>query len=216
MNKLHGAAAALAIALPSSLVLPAHAADPCAMGGYSFSAISTSGFSCQKGDKIYSDFSFSGSGFNAGSFTFSDVPSMSLHQFGASGLTFTMGTSGTYSYKVAIDTTISPNRRISSFQTSSTTFGASQNITKTLTDGTFTVTSTNGSTSVEQTYDPLNPGPISFSSQITSTSGLLSNFTDTISQADYVPPVPGPFPLLGAAAAFNVSRQLRKRSKQLV
>lgn len=212
MKTLHiGVVTGLVVALPSSFMLPAHAVDPCMMGGYSFAAISTSGFACQKGDKIYSDFMFTGAGYAAGSFTFADIPMMDMHQFGASGLAFTTGTSGTYSYKVSIDSTMSPNRRFKKFQTSSTTFGT--DITKTLSDGTNTLTSTNGSTSPEFTYNPISALPISFSSTITVNSGVLTGFTDTITQAE-VPPVPGPLPLLGAAAAFKVSRQLRKRAKQ--
>jgi hypothetical protein len=37
--------------------------------------------------------------------------------------------------------------------------------------------------------------------------------TFTWAQADLVPPVPGPLPALGAAAAFGLSRKLRKRIK---
>jgi hypothetical protein len=39
------------------------------------------------------------------------------------------------------------------------------------------------------------------------------NATYTFAQADLVPPVPGPLPLFGAAAAFGFSRKLRQRIK---
>ena len=211
-----GVVTGLAVALPSSFILPAHAVDPCMMGGYTFAAISTSGFACQKGDKIYSDFTFSGAGFGPGSFTFTE-PSLTAHSFGASGLLFGAGLTGSYSYKVAIDSAMSPNTRFYRFLTSTTTFPDFDtlitNTSKTLSNGTNTVTSSNGANSSIYTYSPIFPGPITFSSTISVTEGSLQNFTDTVTQMD-VPPVPGPLPLLGAAAAFKVSRQLRKRSKQ--
>ena len=43
--------------------------------------------------------------------------------------------------------------------------------------------------------------------------GNLNNTNYTWAQADLVPPVPGPLPLFGAAAAFGFSRKLRKRIK---
>ena len=43
--------------------------------------------------------------------------------------------------------------------------------------------------------------------------GPLNNTTFTWAQADLVPPVPGPLPALGAAAAFGFSRKLRQRIK---
>ena len=43
--------------------------------------------------------------------------------------------------------------------------------------------------------------------------GPLNNTTPTWAQADLVPPVPGPLPLFGAAAAFGFSRKLRQRIK---
>jgi hypothetical protein len=43
--------------------------------------------------------------------------------------------------------------------------------------------------------------------------GNLNNTNYTWAQADLVPPVPGPLPLFGAAAAFGFSRKLRQRIK---
>ena len=52
--------------------------------------------------------------------------------------------------------------------------------------------------------------------QLTDASPNLSDtFAFTFAQADLVPPVPGPLPALGAAAAFGFSRKLRNRIKNI-
>ncbi len=52
-----------------------------------------------------------------------------------------------------------------------------------------------------------------FNSNTNAISSLNQNFasSSTFAQAELVPPVPGPIPALGAAAAFGFSRKLRKR-----
>ncbi len=51
------------------------------------------------------------------------------------------------------------------------------------------------------------------SAQCSANFGNLNNTNFTWAQADLVPPVPGPLPLFGAAAAFGFSRKLRQRIK---
>ena len=52
-----------------------------------------------------------------------------------------------------------------------------------------------------------------FNSNTNAIASLNQNFasSSTLAQAELVPPVPGPLPALGAAAAFGFSRKLRKR-----
>ena len=54
-----------------------------------------------------------------------------------------------------------------------------------------------------------------FNSNTNAITSLNQNFasSSTWAQAELVPPVPGPIPALGAAAAFGFSRKLRKRIK---
>jgi hypothetical protein len=65
------------------------------------------------------------------------------------------------------------------------------------------------------TYTPPVNGPLAFVSEINVTNGLLTQFTDTLTQTVVTPPVPGPLPILGAAIAFGSSRQLRNRIRKL-
>ena len=58
-------------------------------------------------------------------------------------------------------------------------------------------------------YPAAEAGPVVFTGTINVTGGRMDVFTDSISQT--VDPVPGPLPVLGAAAGFGWTRRLRKR-----
>lgn len=206
----------LGISMPliAAAPLPAFAIDPCRTGmptAYSLSEISAAGFTCQIGDKIYSDFLFTG--FTGGSFIFTNPPAFPFfHTFQGQALGFGPSSSASYSYKLAVDTTMMPKNTIWKYETSTTvsSTGAGVTSTKTLQDSAIPsslVTSVNGMNSAMYTYAPATVGPISLVSNINVTNGFLTQFTDTIIQSD----VPGPLPLLGASAAFGFSRHLRRR-----
>jgi hypothetical protein len=176
---------------------------------YSFAEISGSGFSCQLGDKIYSDFTFSG--LTSGSFVFTN-PLANFHTFQAQSLGLTAGFSGSYSYKVTIAPPASgPAYKFLNFSTSTTVNNVGSGVisSKTLTDGVNSVASVDGVDAPIYTYSPTNSGPINFGSNLSVTQGLLTQFTDTVTQAPQ--DVPGPLPIFGAAAAFGFSRQLRRK-----
>jgi hypothetical protein len=63
----------------------------------------------------------------------------------------------------------------------------------------------------EQTYvTPLSSD--TFTATLNVTGGQIQNIT-TNYEADAIAPVPGPLPILGAGAAFGLSRKLRQRIK---
>ena len=170
---------------------------------------------CTNGDKIYSDFSFSG--FNTSSTSLSITDSGAQHTFSASGLNFGAGTMASYSYKVAIAPG-NPNASFLAYRTGAQTSDVFNALvsTKTLTGtpngGVSTGLGDNGGNVV--TYSPTITGPIDFTGTINVTSGRMDVFTDTVVQKiTSTSAVPGPLPILGAGAAFGFSRKLRSRIK---
>jgi hypothetical protein len=116
-----------------------------------------------------------------------------------------------YSYDVAI---VGSTKKFKLFETSATTVGLSQDIEKSLEanppGASSKVTQLNGGGTARYAYATPVAGPLTFSGTIKVNSGVLTSFTDIISQTT-APPVPGPLPVLGAAAAFGYSRKLRSR-----
>lgn len=215
MNKLHfGLVAGLACAMPLGLSLPSHAAT-CRTGAptsYTLAEISAGGFNCQLGDKIYSDFSFTG--FSSGTFVFTN-PIPTFHTFQGQALGLGPSTAASYTYKVSIDSVISPTAKFRNFSTTTAVsdIGNGSISTKSLANQSMnTVVSSNGVNSATYTYSPTTTTPIIFTSDISVTEGLLTQFTDVLQQQMNTP-APGPLPILGAGAAFGLSRQLRKRIK---
>ncbi len=192
------------------------AVDACrGTNNYTVAEISASNFSCQKGDKIYSNFS----GFDlfpiASSFAFNEVPNTTIgdqHEFQASNLGITSGTLS-YSYTVAI----AGSKKFASFETDvSAGGGASRLISKSLTSTpgeTANLTVNGGSTnSTAYIFTTPNSGPLAFSGSFTVNGGSLNSFSDYVYQTPGPPPVPGPLPMLGAITAFGFTRRLRRRA----
>jgi hypothetical protein len=209
-----GLVTGLTCALPLGLSFPAHAIDACRTGAtsYSLAELSATGFTCQLGDKIYSDFSLTG--LSSGSFIFTN-PIPNFHTFQGQGVALTAGSSASYNYKIAIDPAVAPpGTKFLNFSTTTAVsdVGSGVDSSKSLSDGTNTVTSGNGINSPAYTYSPTISGPITFTSNIVVTQGLMTQFTDSVMQ-QATTPVPGPLPILGAGALFGFSRQLRKRIK---
>ena len=171
---------------------------------------------CFIGDKVYSDFSFTG--ISTGVFTFTNASPLQ-HVFSGAGLAF-VGTSFSYSYKVAFYNP-APGTVFYGYRTAGSASGGDMTVyTKTLTSISPVTTPT--SSVATQDVDGLQAvfpsgtiSPITFESTVTRTSGgSVDVITDSIEQKQY--PVPGPLPIFGAGAAFAFSRRLRNRIKQAV
>jgi len=222
MKKFTPAASLLAAMVASfGAASPAHATVPECNFFYSVAQLTTPGFACYEGDKIYSEFSgFGGIAPSAGfTFTISGAEST----FSGTGLNFT-GSSFNYAYKVSLFNPLLGQ----AFKTYNTNAAGSStsailNYTKelsTIAPGVVTGPSisphgTTGGGSLVN-FGPGEVGPLYFSSNLTLTSGKIDKITDTLNQVKdpFAPEVPGPLPLLGAGAAFGFSRRLRSRIKQ--
>lgn len=212
----------VAATAPLAFALPGHSIETCRNGSgtlssYSAAEIQATGFTCQLGDKIYSDFDIAS--ITSGSFIMTN-PLPNFHTFQGSGLGLSDGTAISYAYKVAIDMSLAPTHKMLNYSTSTTVsdYGTGLVSVKSLEDyfvlGS-TVNSINGVNSATHAYAPPVSGPITFVSNITVTKGILTQFTDNLTQTEVPPPVPGPLPILGAAIAFGSSRQLRNRIRKL-
>ncbi|MFW6731879.1 MAG: hypothetical protein ACODUE_09130 [Synechococcus sp.] len=203
-------AIAAAFAAPVAFSSPSFAQSACGPGGLgAYLALGSTG--CISGDKIYSNFSFSG--FNLTT-NLSITDAGSQHTFSASGLNFIAGTNASYSYTVAIAPG-NPYANFLGYRTGATTSGFNPLVgTKTLT-GTpngGVSTSTNGSIGNVVNYDPTIQGQVNFAGSINVTSGRMDVFTDSLAQQI---DVPGPLPILGvgtlAAGALRLRRRLRQQ-----
>jgi|GEM_PF-1228957 hypothetical protein len=209
------------------LSAPASAAvTGCAQGGSSgqflYSDI-TAGFTCYVGDKVYSDFS-NANGMSAND-TFSlfqggvngQIHSLSV-QGGSSGGYFTPGIYG-FDYKVTV---WQGNQAIQKYSTGATTnvpgVDWQKDLISTGTPNYATATSNSaGGTSGSSLFSPLVTSA-DFTTKLTVNSGDgVTQFTDAIIQKENIPPsaaAPAPLPLLGATAAFGISRRMRRRIRQ--
>jgi hypothetical protein len=197
------------------------------------STIFTDGFACQKGDKIYSSFFIIEDTNNAllsSEFLFSNIGN--THTLTGSG-EFLAGTYE-FGYTMTIFDSIASGNRLSSIRNDAlNSANGDPNLvpawTKTLTastDAATIVTEASRAGLVET-----DTGNIAFADAVEPTSAnfisllVIDNlpengttaFSDTVTQkfADGET-VPGPLPILGAAAAFGFSRKLRTRIKQTV
>jgi hypothetical protein len=165
-------------------------------------------------DKVFSNFLFTG--FEASS-TFSVTALAEQHTFSASGLNFTPGAVASYSYLVTITNDgIPPEFGFAAYRTSATSSEQTEPLmgTKTLTGnpaGTG-ITSEAVNTTIGNVvpYPAAEEGPVAFTGTINVDGGRMDVFTDSISQTE-LEVVPGPLPVLGAAAGFGWTRRLRKR-----
>ena len=210
MNLLSKAAIAAVFAAPVAFASPSIAQSACAIGTVAdYVGLGSTG--CTSGDKIYSNFSFTGFGASTG---LSITDAGPQHTFSASGLNFGAGTTASYSYTVAIAPG-NPYANFLGYRTGATTSGFNPLVgTKTLT-GTpngGVSTSTNGSIGNVVNYDPTIQGQINFAGSINVTSGRMDVFTDSLAQQI---DVPGPLPILGvgtlAAGALRLRRRLRQQ-----
>jgi hypothetical protein len=161
---------------------------------------------CKIGDMVYSHFSFAGNFPTGGLFSFSGTQG-SGYTFTASNLNASM-IDTSYQYKMTI---VGSGNQFLSFYTTSSVSGLTPNTSKVLQDffhAGSEVISTNGINSPIFAYpSPVN-GPVQIYGKIVVEAGTLGGFTDSVAQT------PGPLPAMGAAAAFGISRRLRRRIKQ--
>jgi hypothetical protein len=204
----------------------------CSKGTVSAASILNTDFACQIGDKIYSNFKTildTTGALGDSSFLFQNIgTNFSLSAFGG----FTAGTYE-YGYTMTVFNALASGQALSSIRTDAanaaiggTGVPAWTKTLTALTDGPdiSTVSSRAGNVSSDN-------GPVSFDPNDFPTSAdfisklvvdpLTNNFTpsivDTAIQKNPKPEtVPGPLPILGAAAAFGFSRKLRSRIKQSV
>jgi len=209
MKLLSKAALVAVFAAPVAFTSPSFAQSACAPGGIDvYTALGSTG--CTSGDKIYSNFSFTGF---ANSTNLSVTDSGLQHTLSASGLNLGAGATASYSYTVAIAPG-NPNASFLAYRTAATTSDALNALvsTKTLigTPNGDASTATNGTPGNVVLYSPTIAGPVVFTGSMNVTAGRMDGFSDSLAQQIQVP-VPGPLPILGAAAAFGYSRRLRKR-----
>ena len=209
--KLFSSIAVVAIVAPLTAGSPSLAQPACAPGGITqYTGYGATG--CKVADKVFSNFLFTG--FEASS-SFSVTALAEQHTFSASGLNFTPGDMASYSYLVTIT---DGSFGIQAYRTSATSSEVTLPLmgTKTLTGDPAGITSTAVDTTIGNAviYPSEQPGPVAFTGTINVTGGRMDVFTDSISQSrlNTQASVPGPLPILGAAAAFGSVRKLRKFS----
>ena len=216
MKLLSKVAIAAVLAAPVAFSSPSFAQSACVAGNLaSYSALGSTG--CTSGDKIYSNFVFTGFN-NSTSLSITDAGPQ--HTFSASGLNFGAGSVATYSYTVAIAPG-NPDATFLGYRTGATTSDLFTPLasTKTLTGTPIGGVSTSSDDSPGNlvTYVPTIVGPVDFTGSINVTGGRMDVFTDTLAQkiTPQASATPGPLPILGAAAAFGSVRKLRRFSSAL-
>jgi hypothetical protein len=223
-------AAALTVVAASGMVLAnpgAANAAACRTSSYTISELTASGFACTIADKTFSGFVFNNLPAGNFSFTYDDPATGGTgdHTFSGAGLNY-RGTGFDYKYTVAVT---GSNMKFNSFNTgftgSSTTPSATASYSKRLSafksDGTTLIGDTflnpGPGTAGGYTFVPKEAGPIVFKSVVTKNAGTgnprIDTITDSITQTKNTTTAetPGPLPLLGAGAAFGMSRKLRRR-----
>lgn len=191
-------------------------------GGFTYQNwVDNNSITCTVGDKIYSNFNFTGAGWvdKAFSITQSNLPGALSHSFGSASTYIPTDGTLTYSYTVTVDPA-SPW----SIYAYATTIGSSMPTgtnggTKSLTaspitggspdcptlSGSFSSTGTGSWNSPSCLHDLAKT--LNYSGVVQADSGVVNTWSDTITQT------PGPLSILGAGAALGFSRKLRSRIK---
>ena len=211
------------------LISPAHAAPvACSPGGFGNTwmidgagnlesmngALGADG--CFIGDKVYSDFLFTG--ITSGIYTFTQ--SGANHTFSGTGLNFT-GSSFSYRYKVSLFNPVAGQEFVK-YNTDAAGSAGAPVFTKSLQTGvnpamgpvTGPSTADENGAGAEVLFNSGETGPVYFSSTLNLTANKIDQITDSLDQKfEGTTSVPGPLPLLGVGAAFGLSRRLRNRIK---
>jgi hypothetical protein len=214
MPKQAMAALSFAALLAAPLVsAPAQAQSACPTGVTWADLVALGSTGCILGDKLYSNFS---GNLSAGSFNLTIEPGNQFSLQGSS-LGLTLGNYN-YSYSVAV---VSPSPDVLfAYQTQIGTSNLGlNNATSTLAVAN-AVNSPSNSDIVSNAVTPLDPvlfnanqTTTAFTGNINVASGVVDTFTNRLAQTTpQSNNVPGPLPILGAAAAFGSVRKLRKFS----
>ncbi|WP_216907441.1 hypothetical protein [Synechococcus sp. CCY 0621] len=212
--------------------------------GQTGATIFSQGFACIIGDKVYSSFlNISGSpALDTAFFSFTNnAPNFSISIIPVPGTNFLPGLYE-FGYSMTVFDAVASGQRIKSISTGATSsaqptppnpaYTQTLQATPTLViagEGDLggvilaTETRTNGNS-------PVNSGAINFTTPVVSADfistlavgnqagNFVSNFNNSVIQLNAPPrgeTVPGPLPILGAAAAFGMSRKLRRRIRQI-
>jgi|LakMenEpi03Aug12_release.lakeMendotaPanAssembly.Ray.scaffolds.fasta_scaffold68573_2 hypothetical protein len=239
MKKLFNSASILAVAtLSLSAVAPVSAAITGCTGGSMgqalWSDISGGTFTCTIDDKVYSDFTFSAVKRNPLSGVFSGIEpndQFSFSTIGGGGLIHNINIQSANSYQ---NVTLSLGYKVTRANGTNVFRRFSSNMTGDIdTAWALKVTASNSvSPGYSQTTDYPNLGQTAATPNVvfvadTITSSFMNTlqadengagvtqFANRLDQMAGTPPtaVPGPLPLIGAAAAFGFSRKLRNRIK---
>jgi hypothetical protein len=234
MKKLSSSAGILAVAtLSLTAVAPASAAVTGCAGGNAgqalWSDISAGGFTCTIDDKVYSNFTFSAVKFNNASGVFSGIDNndqFSFSTIGAGGLTHNLNVQSANSFQNAV---VSLGYTVTRANGTNVFRRFSNNITGDVdTAWSLSVNASNAGTSSTAGYPTLGqaavtpnvnfvPNTISSAFMNTLTANQngagVTQFANRLDQMADTATVPGPLPLVGAAAAFGFSRKLRNRIK---
>ena len=220
-------AAAISVLAASGLIVasPGAAEAAACTGSYTIlqlTAVLPTAFSCDIGKVTYSAFTFTG--ITKGAYTFTETDPD--YTFAASGQGFT-GASYSYTYQVALNSTAPVGTTFGAFSTGIATSqtSGSQKFSKVLSTTAATNPASTSATASRNNgtiiaADPVdfaggNIGPVVFNGSVTRTAGRVDVITDSFSLLDpkTTIPTPGPLPILGAGAAFGMSRKLRRRIK---
>ena len=196
---------------------PAQAQSACPLDATWASLVALGSTGCVVGDKLYSGFA---GNLSAGNFSINVQPGNQFSLQGAN-LTLLPGTYN-YSYNVAV-LAPSPDVLFAYQSQIGTSNLGLNNATSTLAVGN-AVNSPSNSNIENGAVTPLDP--VTFNANQTTTSftgtinvadGVVDTFTNRLAQQTPAPTsaVPGPLPILGAAAAFGSVRKLRKFSSAL-
>jgi hypothetical protein len=207
-SRLKLAAAVGGAFFAASAIMPnaASAQSACVNGSAPAYWTSLGSTGCTRGDKLYSDFGFTGV---SGTFDLLHDTDTDRYTFQGSGLMISHP-GATYTYKVTV---VGTDHTLDRFR------GSMSSSDDPIPVATKTLTATGGLISTSS----LNPGTgtgnvVNFLPGTTSTV-FTANFLvgDGPSQVDVITDslwqVPGPLPILGAGAAFGMSRKLRGRIK---
>ena len=236
-------AAALSVLAASGLIIAnpgsAEAAGACGAGSYTIAELMFGNFECEIGDKKYSNFAFSG--LSTGAYTFSLDTGTGDHVFSGSGLNYS-GTGFKYEYKVSLLPSALPGQAFKSYNTGysgSSTTNAAYKFKKVLSAYAVGGVAPIGSVTAENViavlpapfgtvnaivtdgpfaFGPGETGPIVFKNTVTrpTEGGRIDVITDSVKQLltpGDITKAPAPLPILGAGAAFGLSRKLRRRIK---
>jgi hypothetical protein len=221
-SKALGTALTLGALASVATTLPANAQIAACSGSYNRATVFSGSFSCQAGDKIYSNFTAPVNlPSNFGLIITDTNPFHTLSTLG----TYSPG-SYSFSYKVAIDTTLAPNRYISTYSTDFQFAGSpplGTPVGTKILDATLpnvapaTAKALNGLRPSPPVFLPVGTQAVDFDWSFSIAAGQAgTGTTDTIFQEERTVSVPGPLSIVGAAAAFGFSRKLRNRIKQTV